>query len=159
METQLDILSQSLDEKIKVLHEIQKYNAEQEKSFQDGQADMDTFDAAIEKKGKLIDKINLLDAGFETTYERLAAELQVPGNRAKYADKIATIQKKIAQVTELSVSIQAQEKRNKKLVEDYFSKQRERLHQSRKNSKAAYDYYKSMSGANYVAPQMFDNKQ
>ena len=62
-------------------------------------------------------------------------------------------------VTELSVSVQAQEARNKKLVENYFARERAGIGQRRKNAKSAFDYYKSMSGAGYVPPQMYDNKQ
>ena len=49
--------------------------------------------------------------------------------------------------------------RNKKLVENYFARERAGIGQRRKNAKSAFDYYKSMSGAGYVPPQMYDNKQ
>ena len=73
--------------------------------------------------------------------------------------KIRELQAKVAKVTELSVSVQAQEARNKKLVENYFARERAGIGQRRKNAKSAFDYYKSMSGAGYVPPQMYDNKQ
>jgi flgN protein len=57
------------------------------------------------------------------------------------------------------VTVQAQEARNKKLIESYFARERAEIGQRRKNAKSAYDYYKSMSGAGYVAPQMYDNKK
>ena len=62
-------------------------------------------------------------------------------------------------MTEESVGIQAQEARNKKLVEDYFRRERNSLNRNRKSSKAAYDYYKSMSQTNVVQPRFMDNKQ
>ncbi|HIW81816.1 MAG TPA: flagellar protein FliT [Candidatus Acetatifactor stercoripullorum] len=157
METQLDILSETLDKKLLVLNKIQEYNKIQEQSFQNGQVRLQDFDEAVEQKGRLIEEINRLDEGFELLYERLAQELRE--NRQRYALQIKALQQKVARVTELSVAVQAQEQRNKKLVEDFFAGQKEQIGKNRKTSKAAYGYYKNMSGGNYVQPQFFDDKQ
>ena len=69
------------------------------------------------------------------------------------------MQELVTKVTETSVTIQAQEARNKQLVERYFSKQRAGIKKSRTASKAAYDYYKNMNNANHVPPQFMDSKQ
>ncbi|MCM1541737.1 MAG: flagellar export chaperone FlgN [Blautia sp.] len=157
MENQLTILSESLDKKLQVLNEIQEYNRKQERSFLEETANLDDFDAAIEEKGRLIERLGKLDEGFETVYGRLAEELK--GNREKYQLQIRELQDKIRQVTELGVSIQAQEQRNKKLVEQYFAKAHNNLRQDRKNSRAMYDYYKRMSGINMPTSQFMDSKQ
>lgn len=157
MESQLTILSESLDKKLEVLRKIQDYNKRQEEIFSAEKVDMSLFDDAVEEKQHLIDEVVRLDEGFEIMYEKLAKELE--GNRERYAVQIRELQKKVSQVTELSVSVQAQEARNKKLVESYFAKERAGLGQRRKNAKSAYDYYKSMSGGAYVQPQMYDNKK
>ena len=156
MESQMTILSESLDKKLKILNEIQEYNKRQEQSFQKETADFEDFDAAIDEKGRLIEQLNKLDEGFETLYEKLAEELK--DNREKYKVQIGELQDKIRQVTELGVSIQAQEQRNKKLVEQYFAKERSHLHQERKSSKAVYDYYKRVSKNTYTDPQFMDSK-
>jgi len=157
MESQLTILSESLDKKLQVLKEIQEYNREQERSFLEETANLDGFDAAIEAKGQLIERLSKLDEGFETVYDRLAEELK--DNRDKYKVQIKELQDKIRQVTELGVSVQAQEQRNKKLVEQYFAKAHNNIHQDRKNSKAVYDYYKRMSGISMPTSQFMDSKQ
>jgi FlgN protein. len=157
MENQLTILSESLDKKLQVLKEIQEYNRKQEQSFLEESADLESFDAAIEEKGCLIEKLSKLDEGFDVVYRKLADELN--GNREKYKTQIKTLQEKIRQVTELGVSIQVQEQRNKKLIEQYFAKSYNRIRQDRKNSKAAYNYYKSMSGSAVVQPQFMDSKK
>lgn len=156
MENQLTILSESLDKKLKLLNEIQEYNRRQEKSFQEETADFEEFDAAIDEKGRLIEQLNKLDEGFETVYAKLAEELN--GNREKYKVQIMELQDKIRRVTELGVSIQAQEQRNKKLIERYFSEARNQIQQERRNSKAVYDYYKRVSASEYTSPQLFDSK-
>lgn len=155
MEKQLDILSQSLDRKLEVLKRIQEYNRLQEESFRNGTAKLEDFDEAVEEKGRLIQEVNQLDEGFELLYDGLSKELQ--GNAARYAPQIRVLQDKIAQVTDMSVSVQAQEKRNKKLIEEFFAQERVVLRQARKTSKAAYGYYKNMSASGQS--QLYDNKK
>ncbi|MST58851.1 flagellar export chaperone FlgN [Waltera intestinalis] len=157
MESHLTILSESLDRKLEVLQKIQEYNKRQEEIFSAEKVDISQFDAAVEEKQHLIDEVVRLDDGFEIMYEKLAKELE--GNRQRYATQIKELQAKVAKVTELSMSVQAQEARNKKLVEHYFARERAGIGQRRKSAKSAFDYYKSMSGAGYVPPQMYDNKQ
>ncbi len=157
MESQLTILSESLDRKLEVLQKIQEYNKRQEEIFSAQNVDISQFDAAVEEKQRLIDEVVRLDDGFEILYEKLAKELE--GNRQRYAAQIRELQAKVTKVTELSVSVQAQEARNKKLIENYFAGERTKIGQRRKSAKSAFDYYKSMSGAGYVPPQMYDSKQ
>ncbi len=157
MENQLSILSESLDKKLQVLQEIQEYNTRQEQAFKQEQADLESFDDAMEEKERLIEKLTHLDEGFETLFERVSAELK--GHREQYAPQIKELQEKVKQVMDLSVAIQAQEARNKKLVEDYFSKARSGLKQNRQNSRAAYDYYKNMNGGSVVPSRYMDSKQ
>lgn len=95
---------------------------------------MSLFDDAVEEKQRLIDEVVRLDEGFEILYEKLAKELE--GNRQRYAAQIRELQAKVAKVTELSVSVQAQEARNKKLVENYFARERAGIGQRRKMPKA-----------------------
>ena len=111
MESQLTILSESLDRKLEVLQKIQEYNKRQEEVFSAEKVDIRQFDAAVEEKQHLIDEVVRLDDGFEILYEKLAKELE--GNRQRYAAQIKEMQAKVAKVTELSVSVQAQEARNK----------------------------------------------
>lgn len=157
MENQLTILAESLEKKIQVLTKIQEYNKRQEQAFTAEEVDMDSFDAAVEEKGQLIEELQKLDVGFELLYERLAEQLK--GNRERYASEIKGLQQQIAMVTELGVAVQVQERRNKQLVEQYFAKQRSGLGESRKASKAAYDYYKKVNNASYNPPQFMDSKQ
>lgn len=157
MESQLNILSESLDQKIRILEQIQGLNDLQAEAFSQETADLEAFDRGFEEKDKLIEEMIRLDDGFDALYESLARELK--DSKAQYAAQIKELQKKITKVTELSVSIQAQEARNKKLVEDYFAKTRSGIRQNRQSSKAAYDYYKSMSGIAYSTSRIMDNKQ
>lgn len=157
MENSLNILSESLDRKLEALRSIQEYNLRQEKAFSEGAVELEDFDAAIAEKGRLIEEIQRLDAGFEALYQRLAQELKA--DQGRYAAQIRELQQKISAVTELSVTVQTQEARNKQLVEQYFAKRRAGIREGRVSSRAAYNYYKNMSNTNAVPPQFMDSKQ
>lgn len=93
MESQLTILSESLDRKLEVLQKIQEYNKRQEEVFSAEKVDIRQFDAAVEEKQHLIDEVVRLDDGFEILYEKLAKELE--GNRQRYAAQIKEMQAKV----------------------------------------------------------------
>ena len=114
-------------------------------------------DKNIEEKDTLINELNKLDEGFESLYAHIKEQLLA--GRHKYKAQIAVLQKKIAEVTEKSVAIQAQEARNKKLAESYFAKAKQELKKGRRSSKAALDYYKSMNKTQMVSPQFMDKKK
>ena len=156
-ESYLDVLEQSLVEKIKVLDKIQDYNVRQEALFKADIPELSQFDSYVEEKGQLIGQLTKLDEGFEILYASLAEELK--DNRHKYAEQIKRLQELVAQVVEKGVAVEAQEQRNKKLVEEFFSRERNGIKKGRLSSKAAYDYYKTMNKSNVVAPQFMDSKK
>lgn len=156
MNNSLNILSDSLDSKIELLKEIQEYNKKQEQAFLDSEPDINSFDDAINEKGELIERLEKLDEGFESLYQQISKELQK--NRSDYSSKIKELQNKISIITELSIAIQTQEARNKRLIEAYFNKQRSSVRQGRVGSKVAYDYYKNMTGAGYGINSIMDEK-
>ena len=156
-ENYLNVLEESLQKKLQVMAKIQDYNLRQQEIFRSENVELEKFDEYVAEKGALIDEVTALDSGFETLYAKVSADLAE--NRDKYADQIKRLQELVSRVTEESVSIQAQEARNKKLVEDYFSRERTNIGRNRRSSKAAYDYYKSMSQTNVVPPQFMDDKK
>lgn len=156
-ENYLNVLEESLQKKLQIMAEIREYNLNQQEIFQSENVELDKFDEYVERKGELIERLTALDNGFESLYRKVAEELSA--NREKYAAQIKRLQELVKTVTEESVAIQAQEARNKKLVEQYFSKQREGIKSGRVASKAAYSYYKNMNNTNHVPPQFMDSKK
>jgi hypothetical protein len=155
MENYLEILTDSLKKKSKVLDEIMQYNSDQENLLRQESISLEELDANMELKDGLIQKLVQLDDGFETLYERIKEQLLT--QKDQYKAQIGQMQELISQITEKSVSIQAQEARNKGMIENYFARERGQLRQSRQVSKAAYGYYKSMS--NGVSSQLLDQKK
>lgn len=155
MENYLEILTDSLKKKSKVLDEIMRYNSDQENLLRQESISLEELDANMELKDGLVQKLVQLDDGFETLYERIKEQLLT--QKDQYKAQIGQMQELISGITEKSVSIQAQEARNKGMIENYFARERGQLRQSRQVSKAAYGYYKSMS--NGVSSQLLDQKK
>ena len=118
----LDILEESLRKKSVVLDEIIEYNNAQECLLKQEKISLEDLDENMNQKDILVQRVTELDEGFETLFERIREQLQA--NRDLYREQIGRLQGLIAQVTEKSVSVQAQEARNKKLIEDYFAAER-----------------------------------
>lgn len=157
IENYLEILEDSLKKKVVVLDEIEDYNSKQEQLLKQEKVSMEELDANMEEKDGLIQKLTDLDEGFETLYERIREQLLT--NKDAYKEQIKRIQGLISQVTDKSVSIQAQESRNKRLIEDYFVKEKNQIRQGRQASKTAYNYYKSMSNVDDVSLSILDQKK
>lgn len=153
----LEILEDSLQKKSAVLDEIIEYNRGQEQLLKSEKVSMEDLDANMEQKDGLIQKLTELDEGFETLYARIKEQLS--NNKDVYRMEIRCLQELIAQITEKSVSVQAQEARNKKLIEDYFLREKNQIRLGKKASKVAYGYYKSMSNSSAVSSQFMDQKK
>lgn len=157
IENYLGILEKSLEKKILVLDEIEDYTMKQENLLKQEKVSMEELDANMEQKDELIRKLTDLDEGFETLYERIKEQLNA--NKDAYKEQIRRIQNLISTVTEKSVSVQARESRNKKLVEDYFARKKSEIRQGRQASKTVLNYYKSMSDTSAIASQIMDQKK
>ena len=157
IENYLQILEESLHKKMDVLDRIEEVNKCQEQMLKAELVLDDDFDQCITDKGVLIDELKKLDEGFESLYEHIKVQLST--GKEQYKVQIATLQKLITEVTEKGVSIQAQEARNKILVEQFFTKRKQELQKGRRSSKVALDYYRNMNQSQVVMPQFMDKKK
>ncbi len=108
----LQVLEESLRKKLAALDRVESLCVEQEKLLKAPSFSEEAFDASMEEKGALIDELNRLDEGFESLYGHIREEL--PAQKEKYKTQIAALQQLVKDVTDKSVSIQAQEARDKK---------------------------------------------
>ena len=153
----LSILIESLQKKSKVLDQIKDFNDRQGQMFKEDRVSLEEFDRYVEEKGKLIEMLTQLDEGFEQLYERIAEE--VVAQKDKYKAQIGQLQELIREVSAKGVSIQAQEERNKQLVEQFFKKEKAQVGTRRKTSAVAMNYYKNMSNTGVITPQFMDKKK
>jgi len=157
MQNYLKILEDSLVKKLAVLDEIITYNNSQEALLRKDKVSLEELDVNMAQKDELIQKVLELDEGFESLYDKIREALL--NNKELYKNQIKVLQDLISAVTDKSVAVQAQEARNKKLIEDYFAREKKQIKQGRVASKAAYGYYKNMNNVNVVPPQIMDQKK
>ena len=144
----ITIMLQSLQKKEKVLNSIIQINKRQKEELENPSLDPDDFDKTVEE---------LLDNGFEKLYEKVREELQA--NKEIYQDEILKMQGCIRTLTDRSMEIQAQEARNKQLMEQKFASVKKQVKEIRSSQKVVNQYYKNMMKKGYVEPQFLDNKK
>lgn len=153
----LNILKESLEKKLTVLDKISEVGDAQTELLKEEPVDLEHFDACVDEKDAFIEELSELDDGFESLYEKVREELME--NKGQYAEQIKTLQDLISQVTDKSVSIQAQEQRNKALVEKALKAQRRDVGNARRNSQVAFGYYQNMSRPGGDAGSSFSTKK
>lgn len=158
-ENYVQIMLESLQKKESILKEISEKNEQQKAVIDAKELSFAEFDKIIEDKTLLIRKLESLDRGFESLYEKVKAELSSEAGKVKYRDEIKQMQEHIKRITEKSTHIQVQEKRNKQAVEAVFRKEKEKLRAGKVGSKVAVNYYKTMNQTNFVSPQFLDKKK
>jgi membrane protein involved in colicin uptake len=141
-ETYIEIMLQSLKKKEQVLDEIIRLNDLQKDCLTHLDRTVDEFDRTVEGKSACITQLEQLDSGFEKLYAQVAEELAQ--NREAHAEKIRQLQNRIRIVTEKSVKIQAQEARNKDMMQEKFRTVKEQAVSVRAKSRAIQSYYNSM---------------
>ena len=152
----MDMLVECLEKKNQILDKLTILNKSQTMLIQNEDFSLNEFDKCVEEKGILIDNILKLDSGFEGLYNKVGKT--VADNPSAYKEQLSKMQKLITEVTEKSVSIQAEEERNKALIESRFSREKNRIKTGRSSSKVAMDYYNSMNKLNHVDSQFWDKK-
>lgn len=153
----LTLLAESLEKKLNILNQMMAISSRQSEIMSSEGVAVDEFDACVDEKDALVRELTLLDDGFEQLYDRIKEELLT--HKDLYGNQIKKLQVLIAELTEKSCTLQAQEARNKTLVEKYFARERDALKSGRKTSKAALDYYQSMNRSAVVPPQFMDKKK
>ena len=145
MDTQnyVDIMIDSLTKKEELLKQIVDYNEAQQTIVTAPEFKEEAFEKNVADKGEVVEKILRLDEGFNSVFNRIKEELQ--NNKKKYAKDIERLKTLVASVTDLGVRIQAQELRNKQLVEKRFAQMRKELSQAKRTTSTANAYYKNVN--------------
>lgn len=152
----LKMLDQSLDQKKQMLDEMIEMTATQKASLEKDPVDWTGFDDLVEKKAEMIERLDRMDDGFESVYDRIREELL--RDKEQHKDFVTEIQKKIQAVSDASASLMAAERRNKELVETKMADEKKKLQQRKTTSKVASNYYRTMNKVNLIDPQLMDKK-
>lgn len=157
LEQYLKALQTGMDEKAEVLNSLQEKTDAQTQILKADPMDWDAFDALVDEKDVLIDRLDQLDDGFNATFEKIRDELKA--KQALYGSQIGKLQEQIRAVTAQSTTLQASEQRNHELAVQRFAAERKNIRQQRTSSRAAANYYANMNRINYIDPQLMDKKK
>ena len=152
----VQIMTDSLVMKKSVLEKIVVLNEEQKKIVSSGDFDGNLFRENVNKKAQLVEEINRLDAGFDDLFRRVREVLDA--DKASYSNQIATMKTLIKDVTDLAVKVEADEARNKRLVEKKFAELRKGVQTAKTNVQKTNAYYQNMNKLD-TSPQFMDQKK
>lgn len=139
----------SLKSKVDVLETILKKTRFQEELIKSKTYDdinWSQFDVLIEEKDQAISRIETLDDGFQQIFDKMKDEIDA--NRSLYASDIKDMQELIKKVTDLGVSIQALEERNRQEIERIVMSSKKEIKSAKKKLKVSGAYIASMYGGN-----------
>lgn len=153
----IEILADSLKKKLNILKEISRLSAEQKKLIQEERLDVEAFSGFVEKKGECIDTLNNLDSGFQKIFDRVKDILTEQPE--EYKEQIAEMKRLIAEIMQLSMSIQAEEERNKETIKAHFSKLKKEARQIKNSQQAIQSYYNTMNKIDMTDAQFLDKKK
>lgn len=151
------MLEDSLSLKIDIMRQLQLLCQEQQEILQDAEATPEQLEDNMEKKAKLVARLEHLDVGFDQMYQKVQEELS--GNRQKHKDAIQRMQDMIREITDRNVRLLAMERHNKTLAEEKFASVRTQARDVRKSSQAVSSYYQNMMKTGAVEPQFWDSKK
>lgn len=152
----VQIMTDSLVMKKSVLEKIVAFNEEQKKIVSSDDFDGNLFRENVNKKAQLVEEINRLDAGFDDLFRRVREVLDA--DKASYSNQIATMKTLIKDVTDLAVKVEADEARNKRLVEKKFAELRKGVQTAKTNVQKTNAYYQNMNKLD-TSPQFMDQKK
>lgn len=153
----IKLLEDTLSKKEEALKKLLELTRLQENIISADELKEEDFLQTLEQKEEQIDLLSKLDDGFEQLFQSVKDELI--NNKAKYTEEITALKELITAITDLSVELQAMEKRNKTRLEAYFSIKRKEIRNSRINSRSVTNYYKSMSKQQDIQSYFYDKKK
>lgn len=152
------MLSDSLDKKVELLRQLQGLNQEQKNILEDSESTPDMLDDNIEKKSDVIERLDKMDEGFQSLYDKVKDDLS--SKREEYASEIKHMQEQITLITDLSTDVQAKEMQNRELARIKFSHIRSQIRETKHGQKAVASYYASMmNNTGYEDSQFWDQKK
>ena len=154
----IQIMINSLKKKVKVLDDISIQNEKQNEAAQSQKLDDEAMEQTYEAKESLIKELEELDNGFDNLYMRIKEGLADENAKKQYAIQIKEMQQLISEITEKSMNIERQEKRNQEAVLKAVNQEKMVISKTKNAQKVSSDYYNNMNKVNYIDPQFMDKK-
>ena len=151
------MLRESLEKKADVLRVLNIRNKEQEAILKDPNSTPDDLEKNMNMKSELIERIVMLDDGFEQLFNRVKTIIEA--DRDTYAEEIRLMQELIKKVTALTADVEASEYRNKEYAKTRFANVKKEVREIKKSSDVVSSYYKHMMSPRTTADPAFLDKK
>lgn len=151
------MLRESLEKKADVLRVLNIRNKEQEAILKDPNSTPDDLEKNMNMKAELIERIVMLDDGFEQLFNRVKDIIEA--DRETYADEIRLMQDLIKKVTALTADVEASEYRNKEYAKTRFANIKKEAREIKKSSDVVSSYYRHMMSPQTTADPAFLDKK
>lgn len=155
--TYIRMMLNVLEKKEVHLTNLLAFTTEQEKLLKEEEFNEEEFSLLMEKKSGNLRKLEEIDSGFQSLYNRVADEMKE--NKEQYKEQILAMQKLISKVTDLGVKLTALENKNKTLLETKLQGKKQNIRQFKVSRQTADKYYKNMIGMQTGASYFMDKKQ
>ena len=155
--TYLNILIDTLKKKETVLRELTRATADQSTLLDGQDLDIDAFNKLVDEKEKLLERLEGLDEGFMSLYEKVREALAE--DAASYADQVRETQQLVKTQTERSTGLQAAEERNRAKMTVHLARGYQKVKEYKVSSQTAAAYYKNMSGKHQDGESYFFNRK
>ncbi len=157
IENYLRVLSDSLEQKKNVMSQILEITRKQEHIASMPSLDENDFSNSVNEKEVLIARLNQLDDGFTSIYERIRQD--VIDQKGLYDPEIRSMQNQIKQCVEIGNQIKVLEERNQVKLSNHFREKRKEYKARADSNRAAKIYHQTMSGVQYSDPFFMDKKK
>jgi len=151
------VLVETLTKKKDALQNILRITKEQEAMAKAGSYQEDEMERMLNEKEIQIARINTLDEGFQSVYERIRGE--VMANRGQYRVDLERLQQLIRECTDLGNEIMVLEERNQSRFRQLFSQSKQQYSVSKNKANVAQNYFRTMNNAKVVDAYFVDKKQ
>ena len=139
------------------LTKLLELTTEQEALLKEEEFKEAEFAILIEKKSGHLRKIEEVDNGFQSIYNRVSEEMKE--RKEDYKEQILTMQELITKVTDLGVKLSALENKNKAAMEARLQGKKQSIRQFKVSKQTANTYYKNMIGMQTGASYFMDQKK
>jgi DNA repair exonuclease SbcCD ATPase subunit len=153
----IKILIDTLKKKKSILANLTELTKEQEKILAESNFSVDSFDAVMLKKEDLIQELNQIEDGFETIFKRV--EPFINEKKDEFRQELVEAQTLITQLTDISISLQVLEAKNKEKLVQQLSGRRQEIRGFRNTSQAAGKYQNNMANQHQEGQSYFLDKK
>lgn len=153
----IQLLADTLEKKSEVLTRLINLTEKQESLIASDPFLEDDFLQLISSKEEQLLTLAKFDVGFEQIFDSVKEELI--NSKQKYVTEITDLKKQITKITDMSVKLQALEKRNKSKMEVLLAKKRKDIKGARISNQTATNYYKTMAQQHESQSFFYDKKK